>query len=181
MMMQLASSFPASPSSSSFSRQVAKEEEEEDDEEEALAVEQENQEEDDDDDDDDDEEEDDEEEDTPPMATTMMITPTTTTTTFWRAAEERSSTEARGDIPQKTIHDAVIDALRAQAVARKRPQRLRITRSALRLVHAGLEAHATEIFDVANTICALQKQRILRAPAYRFAVRCVEDRRPPIA
>ena len=171
MMMRLASSFPASPSSSSFSRQVAKEEEEE-----ALAVEQENQE-----DDDDDEEEDDEEEDTPPMATTMMITPTTTTTTFWRAAEERSSTEARGDIPQKTIHDAVIDALRAQAVARKRPQRLRITRSALRLVHAGLEAHATEIFDVANTICALQKQRILRAPAYRFAVRCVEDRRPPIA
>ena len=175
-MMQLASSFPASPSSSSFSRQVAKEEEEDDEEEEALAVEQENQE-----DDDDDEEEDDEEEDTPPMATTMMITPTTTTTTFWRAAEERSSTEARGDIPQKTIHDAVIDALRAQAVARKRPQRLRITRSALRLVHAGLEAHATEIFDVANTICALQKQRILRAPAYRFAVRCVEDRRPPIA
>lgn len=178
MMMRLASSFPASPSSSSFSRQVAKEEEEE----EALAVEQENQE--DDDDDDDDEEEDDEEEeddDKVPMATTMMITPTTTTTTFWRAAEERSSTEARGDIPQKTIHDAVIDALRAQAVARKRPQRLRITRSALRLVHAGLEAHATEIFDVANTICALQKQRILRAPAYRFAVRCVEDRRPPIA
>ena len=82
------------------------------------------------------------------------------------------------DIPRAVIRAIARAALENHAATRSRPA-LRLSREALRIVHAAAEAHLVELFADAGALMRdLQRQHTLRVPAFRHAA--ARRRGPPL-